>query len=69
MTLAEFFTKSGFEVVDKREQGGALWVVGTRQQLEDTVNKAKDLFKAKGTYCDGGRAVGYRKLWFTKSKK
>ena len=69
LTLVEFFTKSGFEVIDKRDQGGALWVVGTRQELEDTVNKAESIFRAVGTYCDGGRAVGYRKSWFTRCKK
>lgn len=68
LSLAEFFAKSGFEVVDKRENGGALWVVGTRQELDDTVNKATSLFNTYGNYCDGGRAVGYRKAWFTKCK-
>lgn len=68
LSLAEFFAKSGFEVVDKRENGGALWVVGTSQELDDTVNKAASLFNASGYYCDGGRAVGYRKAWFTKCK-
>lgn len=69
LSLAEFFTKSGFEVVDKRQNSGALWVVGTKQELEEAVNKAASLFNAYGTYCDGGRAVGYRKAWFTKCKE
>ena len=69
LSLAEFFATSGFEVVDKRANGGALWVVGTRQELEDSVKKAERLFNAKGTYCNGGRAVGYRKAWFTKCKQ
>ncbi len=68
-SLADFFVKSGFEVVDKRLNGGALWVVGTRQELESTVKMAESLYKAYGTYCDGGRAVGYRKAWFTRSKR
>ncbi len=69
LTLVRYFTESGFEVIDKRDRGGALWVVGTRKQLEDTVNEAESIFSVEGTYCDGGRAVGYRKSWFTRSKK
>ena len=69
LTLVRYFTESGFEVIDKRDRGGALWVVGTRKQIEDTVNEAESIFNVEGTYCDGGRAVGYRKSWFTRSKK
>lgn len=56
-------------MIDKRSSGGALWVIGTRHELEDITNKAKELFNAEGTFCNGGRAVGYRKSWFTKCKK
>lgn len=68
LTLVRYFTESGFEVIDKRDRGGALWVVGTRKQLEDTVMKQNQYLMWKACIVTGGRAVGYRKSWFTRSK-
>lgn len=68
-SLVEFFRDAGFEVVDKRLLNGVLWVVGTREELEETVQKAKNIYQAVGSYCDGGRAVGYRKSWYTRCDK
>lgn len=68
-SLADFFKTAGFEVVDKRMLNGVLWVVGTKEELNDTVQKAISIYQAVGTYCDGGRAVGYRKSWYTRCSK
>lgn len=67
--LADFFRDAGFEVIDKRMAKGVLWVVGTKEELKDTVQKAMSIYQAVGTYCDGGRAVGYRKSWYTRCNK
>ena len=69
LSLAEFFENAGFEVVDKRNYGGALWVIGTQSELKEIVNEAKRIFGAYGRYSDGGRSVGYRKSWFTSCDK
>jgi hypothetical protein len=65
--LVGFLKEKGLEVVDKREAGGALWVVGGQElaaMMED--------LKAKGisfTFSqNGGRASKHRPAWFSKWK-
>lgn len=55
----------GLEVIDKRPQGGALWVVGGNE-----LKTLMDAFAAKGllfTFTPGGSTgTGNRPAWFTK---
>jgi hypothetical protein len=57
----------GLEVVDKREVGGALWVVGGQE-----IAPMLEELKAQGitfTYSQsGGRASKHRPAWFSKWK-
>jgi len=66
-SLYEFFKSRGLEVIDKRSKGGALWVVGTPEQINNVVREACRIFRAGGNYAmNGGRATSYRTAWFTK---
>lgn len=57
-------TASGLEVIDKRGQGGALWVVGSRE-LEPTLREAYP--GVSFTFSpSGGRATGNRPAWWVK---
>ena len=67
-TVREFFINAGFEVVDQRKSGGALWVIGDKQQLAPFVEKASQLFGISGGY-SSGKATKYRPAWYTKTKK
>ena len=44
MGLADFFKSNSLEVIDKRANGGCLWVVGSQDQLGPYVAKAKELY-------------------------
>jgi predicted peroxiredoxin len=63
-----FLKEKGLEVVDKREAGGALWVVGGQE-----LAPAMEQLKARGisfTFSqNGGRASKHRPAWFTKWKE
>lgn len=66
-SLAEYLCELGFEVIDKREKGGALWVVGTKTEIQRALKNAEASFgKIEGTFSEGGRATGHRPGWFTK---
>ena len=68
MSLAMFFEMRGFETIDMRPKGGALWVVGETYELKDAVAEATKLYNLTGTYSNGGKATNFRNGWFTKSK-
>lgn len=67
-TLKDFFIHHGFEVVDKRDNGGSLWVIGHQSQLEPYVTKAFTLFGVTGNY-GSGKATKQKDAWWTKSEK
>ena len=66
--LVDFFKSNGLEVIDKRANGGCLWVVGSQEQLEPYISKAKELYGATGSFA-AGRATKQRMGWYTKSDK
>ena len=67
-SVSEFFTQAGFKVADQRKQNGFLWVIGERNQLEETVNQAIRLYGISGAY-GKGKATNFRDGWYTKTKK
>ena len=67
--LVVFFEGKGCEVVDKRDKEGALWVIGTKAELEPVLAEAREKFGVKGSYSDGGRASKNRPGWFTYSRE
>ena len=69
-TLIEFFKMNGLEVIDKRDKGGCLWVVGSKNEIDGIVRQACKMFYAGGNYApNGGRATGHRTAWFTQCKR
>lgn len=65
-TLIEFFKSKGFKTIDKRTLGGALWVLGSKEELKNVVLEAEKIFKVYGYY-GSGRATSYKQAWWTKS--
>lgn len=67
--LVSYLEGKGLEVFDKREKGGALWVVGGKE-LDPIIKETKKLYGALWTFSqNGGRATGGRTSWFTKCTK
>lgn len=67
--LVTFLGKKGLEVIDKREKGGALWVIGGKE-LDPIIKETRKVFGALWTFSqNGGRATGNRTSWFTKCTK
>lgn len=67
--LTGFLKNKGLEVVDKREKGGALWVIGDKG-IDPILKETRKLFGALWTYSErGGGATQHRSAWFTKSTK
>lgn len=63
-----FFESKGLKVVDMRDKGGALWVLGSKGTIDNYVQEACDKFKISGGY-SFGLATGFKPGWYTKNKK
>ena len=68
LTLYEFFSNKGLEIIDKRDSGGYLWVIGDRSQIGDIVKEAGRLYSVSGGYASG-MITKNRKAWYTRAKK
>lgn len=67
--LVGFLKGKGLEIIDKRERGGALWVVGGKE-LDAILKETRKLYGALWTFSqNGGKATGNRTSWFTKCSK
>ena len=66
--VRRFFESNGLEVVDNRDQGGRLWVVGEKATICSIVNAAIAKFGISGRYVSG-RESKYRNGWCTKTDK
>ena len=67
--LTTFFESKGFEVIDKRNLGGCLWVVGEKTKLDPYIKKAKSIFSlTDGRYARDKTKDG-RYRWYTRSEK
>ncbi|MGG2028728.1 AAA domain-containing protein [Gottfriedia sp. S16(2024)] len=68
MNLIEYFSNNGFEVIDKREKGGSLWIVGG-DEIKPYINQLQKK-KVKFSYSQkGGKATKNRPSWFTKDPR
>ena len=56
------------KVIDERNQGGYLWVVGRREMIEEAVNFAIEKFGISGKYSPG-KTTHFGPGWYTKTKK
>ena len=68
-TLTDFLKGKGLEVIDKRGNGGALWVVGDKS-IDPVLKETRQKFGSLWTFsAKGGYATKHRSGWFTKSTK
>ncbi len=66
------FVAFGVEVIDKRHNGGALWVVGKQSDIGSIVNfvlRNPNYKNNQGFFTNNGFATGYRWAWFTNSRQ
>ena len=67
--LADYFVRLGFEINDRRDREGCLWVVADKE----TLNLVRDYLRERGVdlgFADqGGGATQRRPAWYTKSPK
>lgn len=67
--LSAFLKAKGLEIIDKRTNGGCLWVVGDKS-IDPILKETRKEFGALWTFSEkGGSATKHRSGWFTKSAK
>ena len=63
-----FFEENGLEVVDNRDSGGRLWVIGEKEKIRGIVNEAISKFKISGKYASS-KESNNRPGWYSKTDK
>lgn len=66
--VRKFFENRGHEVVDRRDQGGRLWVLGEKTSIRSDVNAATHKFNISGKYATN-KDLKNRSGWCTKTDK
>lgn len=66
--VREFFESNGMKVVDNRNQGGRLWVIGEKVAIRNVVNTAIAKFRISGKYAFG-KEIKNKNGWCTKTDK
>ena len=66
--VRDFFESRGLEVVDRRDDGGRLWVIGEKLAIRDIVNEAISKFGISGKYASNKESKN-RPGWYTKTDK
>ena len=66
--VRDFFVAKGLEVVDMRDEGGRLWVVGDKTEIRDIVNEAIAKFEISGKYA-ASKDIKNKAGWCTKTDK
>ena len=65
-SLSKFFRDKGLKVIDLRNKGGCLWVLGDKSSIGNIVDEAIKKFRIDGGY-SSGRATGHKPAWWTRS--
>ena len=63
-----FFEGKGLEVIDNRDSGGRLWVIGSKEDIRGIVNEAISKFKISGKYASS-KESNNRAGWCSKTDK
>ncbi len=63
--VRKFFEERGLEVIDNRDEGGRLWVIGEKEVIRDDVAAVISEFKISGKYAE----IFGKKGWCTKTDK
>ncbi|MEQ6389239.1 AAA domain-containing protein [Bacillaceae bacterium S4-13-58] len=66
--LKEHLEELGYEVIDKRAKGGALWIIGGKE-LQPTIDKLKKQGIRFNFAKNGSRSTKNKAAWFTQYKK
>lgn len=66
--VRENFESNGLEVVDNRDQGGRLWVIGEKVAIRNIINAAIAKFGISGKYA-AGKEIKNKNGWCTKTDK
>ena len=66
--VREYFESNGLEVVDNRDQGGRLWVIGEKVAIRNIVHAAIAKFGISGKYAVG-KEIKNKNGWCTKTDK
>ena len=67
-TLVDFFKSKGLEIVDKRPNGGCLWVIGNENEIGLVVREACRKFHVGGNY-GTEKEICQKQGWFTRARK
>ena len=63
-----FFEGKGLEVIDRRDEGGRLWVLGEKTVIRDVINEAISKFSISGKYASSKESMN-KPGWCTKTDK
>ncbi len=63
-----FFEEKGLTVIDRRDEGGRLWVVGEKSSIRNAINEAISKFKISGKYASSKESFN-KPGWCTKTDK
>ena len=66
--VRNFFERKGLAVIDNRDNGGRLWVLGEKDTIRNVVNEAISKFNLSGKYAVS-RETKNRPGWCTKTDK
>jgi hypothetical protein len=67
-SLLEYLQQLGYEVIDKREKGGALWLIGGKE-LEPFIKQLSEKEKIKFNFTiKGSKSTNNKPAWYTQSK-
>ena len=66
--VREYFESFGLKTIDKRGEGGRLWVLGAQRDIEKYVNMARAKFGIMGQY-SSSKESDFKESWGTKTKK
>ena len=64
--LKDFFAMRGLQTVDFRYNNGCLWILGSKNEIDNVIEEAKRVYGIEGGYASG-KATNYKPAWWTKS--
>lgn len=66
--VRSFFEEKGLKVIDRRDEGGRLWVIGDKSIIRNVINEAISKFKISGKYASS-KEIFNKPGWCTKTDK
>lgn len=63
--IRQFFINKGCNIIEMRDKGGCLWILGSKEEIGDIVQMAVEKFGISGGYANG-KATKHKMAWYTK---